>query len=125
MFFIAYFGEKNQLFLWLEANINYLTFNFRLAKLISQVQWSKTGINFIVDSDYYPWIRKQDPVSPSPKEDDTSLAMKNLYVSLGQVNRFSGCNVETDWMHLVKLLQLRSQVNWTTKYPLFSNLFVL
>lgn len=88
MLFIAYSGEKNQLFLWLKAKINCFlvsTFNFRLAKLISQVEWSKTGINFIIDSDYYPWIRKQDPGSPPPEEDDTSLTVKKFYISLGQV----------------------------------------
>uniref|UniRef100_A0A8C0BHX0 Regulator of G protein signaling 22 n=1 Tax=Buteo japonicus TaxID=224669 RepID=A0A8C0BHX0_9AVES len=57
-------------------------FEYRLAKLISQVEWSKTGINFIIDSDYYPWIRKQDPGSPPPEEDDTSLTVKKFYISL-------------------------------------------
>lgn len=61
------------------------TFNFRLAKLISQVEWSKTGINFIIDSDYSPWIWKQSPSSPPPEEDDSSLTMKKFYVSLGEV----------------------------------------
>nr|XP_009935833.1 PREDICTED: regulator of G-protein signaling 22 [Opisthocomus hoazin] len=59
-------------------------FEYRLAKLISQVEWSKTGINFIIDSDYYPWIKKRDSASPSPEEDDTSLTMKKFYISLGQ-----------------------------------------
>ncbi|NXQ79260.1 RGS22 protein, partial [Nyctibius grandis] len=59
-------------------------FEYRLAKLISQVEWSTTGINFIIDSDYYPWIKKRDPSSPSPEEDDTSWTMKKFYISLGQ-----------------------------------------
>ncbi|NXF02761.1 RGS22 protein, partial [Smithornis capensis] len=59
-------------------------FEYRLAKLISQVEWSKTGINFIIDNDYYPWIRKQDPSSFPPEEDDHSLIMKKFYISLGQ-----------------------------------------
>uniref|UniRef100_A0A8C8AKJ4 Regulator of G protein signaling 22 n=1 Tax=Otus sunia TaxID=257818 RepID=A0A8C8AKJ4_9STRI len=54
-------------------------FEYRLAKLVSQVEWSKTGINFIIDSDYYPWIRKQDPISPPSEEDDTLLTMKKLH----------------------------------------------
>ncbi|KAM9386838.1 LOW QUALITY PROTEIN: regulator of G-protein signaling 22 [Phaethornis superciliosus] len=58
-------------------------FEYRLAKLISQVEWSKTGINFIIDSDYYPWIKKKDPTSPSPEEDDTSLTAKK-YILPGQ-----------------------------------------
>ncbi|XP_065525221.1 regulator of G-protein signaling 22 [Lathamus discolor] len=59
-------------------------FEYRLAKLISQVEWSKTGINFIIDNHYYPWIRKQDPSPPSPEEDDTSMTMRKFYISLGE-----------------------------------------
>ncbi|NWI23479.1 RGS22 protein, partial [Sula dactylatra] len=73
-------------------------FNFRLAKLISQVEWSKTGIHFIIDSDYYPWIRKQDLSSPPPEEDETSLTMKNFYVSLGQAT----VSQTKDWFTLAK-----------------------
>uniref|UniRef100_A0A8C3GU19 Regulator of G protein signaling 22 n=1 Tax=Corvus moneduloides TaxID=1196302 RepID=A0A8C3GU19_CORMO len=54
-------------------------FEYRLAKLISQVEWSKSGINFVIDSDYSPWIWKQRPISPPPEEDDTSLTMKKFY----------------------------------------------
>ncbi|XP_009583976.1 PREDICTED: regulator of G-protein signaling 22, partial [Fulmarus glacialis] len=73
-------------------------FEYRLAKLISQVEWSKTGINFIIDSDYYPWIRKQDPSSPPPEEDDTLLTMKKFYVSLGQAT----VSQTKDWFTLAK-----------------------
>ncbi|NXH18364.1 RGS22 protein, partial [Bucco capensis] len=59
-------------------------FEYRLAKLISQVEWSKTGINFIIDNDYYPWVRKQDPSSPPYEEEDTLLTVKKFYISLGQ-----------------------------------------
>ncbi|XP_009890217.1 PREDICTED: regulator of G-protein signaling 22 [Charadrius vociferus] len=73
-------------------------FEYRLAKLISQVEWSKTGINFIVDSDYYPWIKKRDPSSPSREEDDTSLTMKKFYISLGQAT----VSQTKDWFTLAK-----------------------
>ncbi|XP_049674774.1 regulator of G-protein signaling 22 [Accipiter gentilis] len=73
-------------------------FEYRLAKLISQVEWSKTGINFIIDSDYYPWIRKQDPGSPPPEEDDTSLTVKKFYISLGQAT----VSQAKDWFTLAK-----------------------
>ncbi|XP_009948776.1 PREDICTED: regulator of G-protein signaling 22, partial [Leptosomus discolor] len=73
-------------------------FEYRLAKLISQVEWSKTGINFIIDSDYYPWIRKQDPSSPPPEKDDTSLTMEKSYVSLGQAT----VTQTKDWFMLAK-----------------------
>ncbi|NWS94910.1 RGS22 protein, partial [Mionectes macconnelli] len=73
-------------------------FEYRLAKLISQVEWSKTGMNFIIDSDYYPWVRKQDLSSPHPEEDDTSLTMKKFYVSLGQAT----VSQVKDWFTLAK-----------------------
>ncbi|NXX20908.1 RGS22 protein, partial [Podargus strigoides] len=70
-------------------------FEYRLAKLISQVEWSKTGINFIIDSDYYPWIKKRHPSSLSPKEDDTLLTTKKL---LGQAM----VSQTRDWFTLAK-----------------------
>ncbi|XP_053852109.1 regulator of G-protein signaling 22 isoform X1 [Vidua macroura] len=76
-------------------------FEYRLAKLISQVEWSKTGINFIIDSDYSPWIRRQSPSSPPPEEDDsslTSLTMKEFYVSLGEAT----VSQVKDWFTLAK-----------------------
>ncbi|XP_040519463.1 regulator of G-protein signaling 22 isoform X3 [Gallus gallus] len=73
-------------------------FEYRLAKLISQVEWSQTGINFIIDSTYYPWIKKEDASTPSPEEDDTSLTMKRFYVSLGQAT----VSQTMDWFTLAK-----------------------
>ncbi|NXM24850.1 RGS22 protein, partial [Oxyruncus cristatus] len=73
-------------------------FEYRLAKLISQVEWSKTGMNFIIDNDYYPWVRKQDLSCPHPEEDDTSLTMKKFYVSLGQAT----VSQVKDWFTLAK-----------------------
>ncbi|XP_010004824.1 PREDICTED: regulator of G-protein signaling 22 [Chaetura pelagica] len=64
-------------------------FEYRLAKLVSQVEWSKTGINFIIDSDFYPWIKKRDPSSPSPEEDDTSLMMKPGQATVSQTEDLS------------------------------------
>ncbi|XP_068789940.1 regulator of G-protein signaling 22 [Struthio camelus] len=73
-------------------------FEYRLAKLISQVEWSKTGINFIIDRDYYPWIMKRDPSPPFPEEDATLSTMKKFYVSLGQAT----LSQTEDWFTLVK-----------------------
>ncbi|XP_066847331.1 regulator of G-protein signaling 22 isoform X4 [Anser cygnoides] len=73
-------------------------FEYRLAKLISQVEWSQTGINFTIDSNYYPWIRKKVPSPPSPEEDDTSFTMKKFYVSLGQAT----VSQTKDWFTLAK-----------------------
>ncbi|XP_009704960.1 PREDICTED: regulator of G-protein signaling 22, partial [Cariama cristata] len=91
-------------------------FEYRLAKLISQVEWSKTGINFIIDSDYYPWVRKQDPRSPPPEEDGTSLTMKKFYIPLGQAT----VSQTKDWFTLAK----RSESMKTTDsfmYPVASS----
>ncbi|XP_074002060.1 regulator of G-protein signaling 22 [Numenius arquata] len=73
-------------------------FEYRLAKLISQVEWSKTGINFIIDNDYYPWIKRRHPNSPSPQEDDILLTMKKYYISLGQAT----VSQTKDWFTLAK-----------------------
>ncbi|XP_068017146.1 regulator of G-protein signaling 22-like [Melanerpes formicivorus] len=73
-------------------------FEYRLAKLISQVEWSKTGINFIIDNDYYPWKRKQDPGSPHLEEDDSLLTLKKFGQSFLEKavvcygRRFMGCD---------------------------------
>ncbi|XP_031446921.1 regulator of G-protein signaling 22 [Phasianus colchicus] len=73
-------------------------FEYRLAKLISQVEWSQTGINFIIDSTYYPWIRKEDASTPSAEEDGTLFTMKRFYVSLGQAT----VSQTMDWFTLAK-----------------------
>ncbi|XP_054241252.1 regulator of G-protein signaling 22 [Indicator indicator] len=70
-------------------------FEYRLAKLISQVEWSKTGINFIIDSDYYPWRRKQDPGSPSLGEDDSLLTLKKF----GQAKQSESRNTTYTFLH--------------------------
>ncbi|KAL8181848.1 UNVERIFIED_CONTAM: hypothetical protein K2H54_032124, partial [Gekko kuhli] len=58
-------------------------FEYRLAKLISQVEWSKTGTNFVIDKTYYPWPQKSPPPSEGPEEEDDDLIMKRFYISLG------------------------------------------
>uniref|UniRef100_A0A8C4P6L6 Regulator of G protein signaling 22 n=1 Tax=Dromaius novaehollandiae TaxID=8790 RepID=A0A8C4P6L6_DRONO len=73
-------------------------FEYRLAKLISQVEWSNTGINFIIDRNYYPWIMKRDPSPPFPEEDATSSTMKKFYVSLGKAT----LSQTEDWFTLAK-----------------------
>ncbi|KAG8133832.1 hypothetical protein E2320_011575, partial [Naja naja] len=65
-----------------------------LAKLISQVEWSKTGISLVIDKTYYPWFSKGPPTIESPGENEDDLIMKRFYVSLGQ-----------DWFTLAKQSQ--------------------
>ncbi|NXA33623.1 RGS22 protein, partial [Eudromia elegans] len=82
-------------------------FEYRLAKLISQVKWSKTGINFIIDRGYYPWIRKRDPSPPFPEEDVTSSTMKKFYVSLGKAT----LSQTEDWFTLAKQSESMKNAN--------------
>ncbi|NXW63470.1 RGS22 protein, partial [Eurystomus gularis] len=91
-------------------------FEYRLAKLISQVEWSKTGINFIIDSDYYPWVRKQESSSPPPEEDDSSLTMKKSYVSLGQATVAQ----TKDWLTLAQRSETMKTTNSFT-HPVASS----
>ncbi|KYO29379.1 regulator of G-protein signaling 22 isoform A [Alligator mississippiensis] len=76
-------------------------FEYRLAKLISQVEWSSTGINFIIDTAYYPWIVKREPTPPLPEEDEDELIMRKFYVSLGQAT----VTQTKDWFALAKQSQ--------------------
>lgn len=57
----------------------------RLAKLVSQVEWSKYGINFVIDKAYYPWFKKSPPPPEIKEENEDDLIMKKFYVSLGEV----------------------------------------
>ncbi|XP_028920011.1 regulator of G-protein signaling 22 [Ornithorhynchus anatinus] len=77
-------------------------FEYRLAKLVSQVEWSETGINFIIDPSYYPWIMKKTPPPPySPCEDENQKIMKKFYVSLGEAT----FTQTKDWFSLAKQSQ--------------------
>lgn len=83
-------------------------FNCRLAKLLSQVEWSRTGINFIIDTTYYPWIMKRELTPPLPEEGEEELIMRKFYVSLGQVKSAqrigNGSNFVLDGAHWAKTL---------------------
>ncbi|XP_039184845.1 regulator of G-protein signaling 22 isoform X1 [Crotalus tigris] len=76
-------------------------FEYRLAKLISQVEWSKTGISFVIDKTYYPWFSKSPPSIESPEENEDDLIMKRFYVSLGQAT----VTQTQDWFTLAKQSQ--------------------
>uniref|UniRef100_A0A2K5XNY1 Regulator of G-protein signaling 22 n=1 Tax=Mandrillus leucophaeus TaxID=9568 RepID=A0A2K5XNY1_MANLE len=49
-------------------------FEYRLAKLVSQVRWSKSGMNFTVESNFSPWIVKKPPSLPPPATEEDNLA---------------------------------------------------
>ncbi|XP_061460055.1 regulator of G-protein signaling 22 isoform X2 [Rhineura floridana] len=76
-------------------------FEYRLAKLISQVEWSITGINFIIDKAYYPWFTKSLPPSEVSEDNEDDLIMRKFYVSLGQAT----VTQTQDWFTLAKLSQ--------------------
>lgn len=67
-------------------------FEYRLAKLMSQVKLSNAGAAVFVDPRYEPWlITKELPPTPA-KEDDNDALMKKLFVSLGQDRRLASRN---------------------------------
>ncbi|XP_043832251.1 regulator of G-protein signaling 22 [Dromiciops gliroides] len=77
-------------------------FEYRLAKLISQVRWSRSGMNMNVDSLYRPWVTKK-PATPPPSivEDENELIMKKYYISLGQAT----VTQTRDWFTMAKQSQ--------------------
>ncbi|XP_025040108.1 regulator of G-protein signaling 22 isoform X2 [Pelodiscus sinensis] len=91
-------------------------FEYRLAKLLSQVEWSRTGINFIVDTTYYPWIMKRERTPPFPEENEEDLIMRKFYVSLGQAT----VTQTKDWFTLAKKSQQTTTTD-TVTHPLVSS----
>ncbi|KAL1767919.1 regulator of G-protein signaling 22 isoform X1 [Sigmodon hispidus] len=74
-------------------------FEYRLAKLISQATWSNSGMNFIVGTNFSPWILRKPPTPPSfTGEEDNFLIMKKFYISLGQASYTQ----TKDWFTLAK-----------------------
>ncbi|XP_067392029.1 regulator of G-protein signaling 22 [Emydura macquarii macquarii] len=90
-------------------------FEYRLAKLLSQVEWSGTGINFIIDTTYYPWIMKKELTPPFPEEGEDELIMRKFYVSLGQAT----VTQTKDWFTLAKKSQQTTTTD-TITHPLVS-----
>nr|XP_055204099.1 regulator of G-protein signaling 22 isoform X11 [Gorilla gorilla gorilla] len=77
-------------------------FEYRLAKLVSQVRWSKSGMNFTVGSNFSPWIVKKPPSLPPPAtEEDNLVIMNKFYVSLGEASYTQ----TKDWFALAKQSQ--------------------
>ncbi|XP_051058501.1 regulator of G-protein signaling 22 [Phodopus roborovskii] len=77
-------------------------FEYRLAKLISQATWSSSGMNFIVGTNFSPWILRKQPTPPPPStEEDNLLIMKKFYISLGQASYTQ----TKDWFTLAKQSQ--------------------
>ncbi|XP_060051992.1 regulator of G-protein signaling 22 isoform X2 [Erinaceus europaeus] len=77
-------------------------FEYRLAKLVSQVRWSESGMNIIVGTDFSPWVLKKTTTPPPPAvEDDEIIIMKKFYISLGEASYTQ----TKDWFALAKQCQ--------------------
>ncbi|XP_032324119.1 regulator of G-protein signaling 22 isoform X1 [Camelus ferus] len=77
-------------------------FEYRLAKLVSQVRWSESGMNIILGTDFNPWVLKKPPSPPPPVvEDDNVMILKKFYISLGEASYTQ----TKDWFTLAKQSQ--------------------
>ncbi|XP_072425703.1 regulator of G-protein signaling 22-like [Chiloscyllium punctatum] len=61
-------------------------FEYRLAKLLSQLDQQTGSGTLQVDSSYYPWVIGAKEKSISKMVDKTDLAMKELYICFGQAS---------------------------------------
>ncbi|XP_069847239.1 regulator of G-protein signaling 22-like isoform X3 [Dipodomys merriami] len=77
-------------------------FEYRLAKLVSQVRWSKSGMNFTIGANFAPWLLRKIP-SPQPSltDEDDLIIMKKFYISLGEASYTQ----TKDWFSLAKQCQ--------------------
>ncbi|XP_006159770.1 regulator of G-protein signaling 22 isoform X2 [Tupaia chinensis] len=77
-------------------------FEYRLAKLVSQVRWSKSGMTFTIGTNFSPWVMKKPPSLPPPAvEEDDFVIMKKFYISLGEASYTQ----TKDWFTLAKQSQ--------------------
>ncbi|XP_073535721.1 regulator of G-protein signaling 22 isoform X2 [Phyllobates terribilis] len=59
---------------------------YRLAKLLSQVKVSNTGVSLEIDVHYQPWtVRRVAAASPSPETENEEI-MRRFFVTLGQAS---------------------------------------
>ncbi|XP_062045849.1 regulator of G-protein signaling 22 [Lepus europaeus] len=78
-------------------------FEYRLAKLVSQVRWSESGMNFTVGTNFSSWVMKKIPSPPPPdaENEDNLVLMKKFYISLGEASYTQ----TKDWFALAKQSQ--------------------
>ncbi|XP_024612342.1 regulator of G-protein signaling 22 [Neophocaena asiaeorientalis asiaeorientalis] len=74
-------------------------FEYRLAKLVSQVRWSESGMNITLGAEFSPGVLKK-PTSPPPPpvEEDDVISMKKFYISVGKTSYTQ----TKDWFALAK-----------------------
>ncbi|XP_034867518.1 regulator of G-protein signaling 22 isoform X5 [Mirounga angustirostris] len=74
-------------------------FEYRLAKLVSQVRWSVSGMNITFNADFSPWVLKKPASLPPPVVDEENvIIMKKFYISLGEASYTQ----TKDWFALAK-----------------------
>ncbi|XP_063113916.1 regulator of G-protein signaling 22 isoform X2 [Cavia porcellus] len=74
-------------------------FEYRLAKLVSQVRWSKSGVSFTIGTKFSPWVLRKPPsLPPASIEEDNLIIMKKFYISLGEASYTQ----TKDWFSLAK-----------------------
>ncbi|XP_051791810.1 regulator of G-protein signaling 22 isoform X1 [Erpetoichthys calabaricus] len=61
-------------------------FEYRIAKLLSQVECSAAGMKLQIDSGYRPWSVTKKISPPSSSESEMELIMRKYYASLGQTS---------------------------------------
>ncbi|XP_075069958.1 regulator of G-protein signaling 22 isoform X2 [Mixophyes fleayi] len=61
-------------------------FEYRLAKLMSQVKASNTGVRLQVDPHYQPWTHRRKDVTSLTPDTENEEIMRNLFVTLGQAS---------------------------------------
>ncbi|KAJ1193286.1 hypothetical protein NDU88_002585 [Pleurodeles waltl] len=88
-------------------------FEYRLAKLMSQVKLSNVGAAVFVDPRYEPWLVKKELPPATAEEDDNDALMKKFYVNLGQAS-FVQIN---EWFTLAKQSQ-RANTSESLSFPL-------
>ncbi|XP_078543085.1 regulator of G-protein signaling 22 isoform X2 [Lissotriton helveticus] len=76
-------------------------FEYRLAKLMSQVKLSNAGAAVFVDPRYEPWLITKELPPTLAKEDDNEALMKKFFVNLGQAS----ISQTSEWFTLAKQSQ--------------------
>uniref|UniRef100_H3B5N7 Regulator of G protein signaling 22 n=1 Tax=Latimeria chalumnae TaxID=7897 RepID=H3B5N7_LATCH len=81
-------------------------FEYRLAKLLSQIEWSSTGTSIHIDPTFNPWNAKREQIQTPLTDDENEVLMKKFYISLGQAS----VTQTKEWFTLAKQSQ---QINTT------------
>nr|KAF6426790.1 regulator of G protein signaling 22 [Molossus molossus] len=61
-------------------------FEYRLAKLVSQVRWSGSGVNITLGEDFSPWVLRKPPTPPPPavKDENASYTQTKDWFTLAK-----------------------------------------